>query len=710
MNIAFQEVSVLLMSNILIIISVLIAIFAIMYNYSDIKNSMDFFSYLQQNFKNTPSPKTEKTPEKEEDKKAEKVEEDKKANKDSDKPNNNILGNQNYANFMQNFNMYSNQENKNVELSIILQPQTINFFKYPGLLGLLTIMYVILFGIQDSKEYAFHRNAHIITPFLLVVYLFIAYKSYFSSYIEIKRGSMNKIKSIFLFMCIFTTIINLYIHDPGNFIENNFAKAIIFMIVIMILLMIYTGIDFVQGWKFKKQSSGTTMGGGGIETESSFSLLLKNPVFQLWNFVFNMIVFFTLIMVTAYYYNIKEERHSKYIYSLVSTFFISAIWFSFTLYLFFNKNENIESSSDPSLISQSQVIEYTKLALVALMIITFASFLIYQMMEYTSDLTTIGKVCVAVLICTILSVIYKYAKAKYNLQNSKAYSASQILLNIIFFIPCLIPNIYDFFYQIVRFILTGKKTPAFDVFNDTDYVSLGITASISILIIAYTLFKRTKNQIVTQNGKVLINQPVYLNKTHYLGSYVELNDQTEKNLYHNYAISFWIYMHSTPGDRKTNQSSSQDYYASLLNVSDKPNILYNSHHNNLIITYDSSLNNMTNTETEKFNEKVILFKTHIMAQKWNHILLNFDSGKMDLFINGELEYTNSMITPFNDKESMTVGEKNGADGGICNVVYFNRSLNVMNIFALYNSVKDRQPPVSDTSSKTIMDDIMEINK
>ena len=109
MNIAFQEVSVLLMSNILIIISVLIAIFAIMYNYSDIKNSMDFFSYLQQNFKNTPSPKTEKTPEKEEDKKAEKVEEDKKANKDSDKPNNNILGNQNYANFMQNFNMYSNQ-------------------------------------------------------------------------------------------------------------------------------------------------------------------------------------------------------------------------------------------------------------------------------------------------------------------------------------------------------------------------------------------------------------------------------------------------------------------------------------------------------------------------------------------------------------------------------------------------------------------------
>ena len=83
---------------------------------------------------------------------------------------------------------------------------------------------------------------------------------------------------------------------------------------------------------------------------------------------------------------------------------------------------------------------------------------------------------------------------------------------------------------------------------------------------------------------------------------------------------------------------------------------------------------------------------------------------MDLFINGELEFTKSLIAPYNDSESITVGENKGANGGICNVVYFNRSLNVMNIFALYNTVKDQQPPVSDTSSKTFVDDVAELNK
>jgi hypothetical protein len=40
-----------------------------------------------------------------------------------------------------------------------------------------------------------------------------------------------------------------------------------------------------------------------------------------------------------------------------------------------------------------------------------------------------------------------------------------------------------------------------------------------------------------------------------------------------------------------------------------------------------------------------------------------------------------------------VGEENGLNGGICNVVYFNNKLNMKQIYYLYNSVKHLDPPI-----------------
>ena len=53
-------------------------------------------------------------------------------------------------------------------------------------------------------------------------------------------------------------------------------------------------------------------------------------------------------------------------------------------------------------------------------------------------------------------------------------------------------------------------------------------------------------------------------------------------------------------------------------------------------------------------------------------------------------------------DNLTIGEDNGIKGGICNVIYFKRSLNTSNIYYLYNMVKDRSPPVLNDSNNTIM--------
>ena len=52
-------------------------------------------------------------------------------------------------------------------------------------------------------------------------------------------------------------------------------------------------------------------------------------------------------------------------------------------------------------------------------------------------------------------------------------------------------------------------------------------------------------------------------------------------------------------------------------------------------------------------------------------------------------------------DTLSVGSKNGIRGGICNVNYFNKSLNVQQIYYLYNFVKDNTPPVYKSSEETI---------
>ena len=66
---------------------------------------------------------------------------------------------------------------------------------------------------------------------------------------------------------------------------------------------------------------------------------------------------------------------------------------------------------------------------------------------------------------------------------------------------------------------------------------------------------------------------------------------------------------------------------------------------------------------------------------------------MDFFINGQLVYTYSNILPCYDTDSITVGEDKGIQGGLCNFIYFNKPLNISNIYILYNSKKKRNPPI-----------------
>ena len=94
------------------------------------------------------------------------------------------------------------------------------------------------------------------------------------------------------------------------------------------------------------------------------------------------------------------------------------------------------------------------------------------------------------------------------------------------------------------------------------------------------------------------------------------------------------------------------------------------------------------------NKKTILYETEeLPMQKWNNILFNFDGGTLDIYINNKLVISRKNIIPHTSHDKITIGQKDGLSGGICNIVYFPYILSSMAITMYYESMKNNSPPV-----------------
>ena len=164
-------------------------------------------------------------------------------------------------------------------------------------------------------------------------------------------------------------------------------------------------------------------------------------------------------------------------------------------------------------------------------------------------------------------------------------------------------------------------------------------------------------------------------------------------------MSFWVFVHSAP----PNMNENYNKYVSLLNFGGKPNVLYNGRNNSLMITMDQEQDPKNNKLTD-YNENGhrILYKNdNFLLQKWNNIIINYTGGVLDIFLNGILVKSNIGVVPYYKLDSLTIGKDGGINGGICNLVYFKKVLTALNIYFLYNMIKNKTPPVTNESNITI---------
>ena len=193
--------------------------------------------------------------------------------------------------------------------------------------------------------------------------------------------------------------------------------------------------------------------------------------------------------------------------------------------------------------------------------------------------------------------------------------------------------------------------------------------------------KNQKNQLTQfSQGKVLLREPVYLNNLKYVGGFDDFNvDKLDLEYNYNYSISAWFFIRANA----PNYKKSYNKYSIILNYGDKPKIMFNPGLNKIKIIMNNGLN-------KKPIEYII---DGPPLQKWNNVVINYDGGHLDIFMNSKLVRSFPSVVPYMSFDQLSVGEDNGLGGGICNVVYFPSSISRERIITNYKLLKNNNPPI-----------------
>jgi len=278
------------------------------------------------------------------------------------------------------------------------------------------------------------------------------------------------------------------------------------------------------------------------------------------------------------------------------------------------------------------------------------------------------------------------------------------VFNIIMIIPCFVNDIYENTYESIM------KNPD----KNITYIFLFEV----ILILLYIFARKLRGKLTNMN--VLINDPIWLNSETVISKNelsgestgVQKQDIPDTVSYH-YGISFWFYIEA---------GMTNNTFLNILNYNNSPCVLYKPSMNNLIFTSQlnpdnidlsykrnnavvkntygneviTSYTTMNNNMHEGIEDrKIICSMTNVNLQKWNNVFINFNSGVIDIFVNGNLvsstdgnmiaDYT-SKIKVGNDNENTLIK--------MCNLCFYKENLSLDSIIHAYNSSKDSNPPIN----------------
>jgi hypothetical protein len=340
----------------------------------------------------------------------------------------------------------------------------------------------------------------------------------------------------------------------------------------------------------------------------------------------------------------------------------------------------------------------------------------------------------------VLGIIYLVSRKTINkIKNAPDRKFTTLLVKIIMYLPCLFVDIVE--YVKYQFNLTTKPI----------WILLGVEAG---LIGLYFIIPFLFDKMMTSSGMKLLNQPVYLSKEHTIGNFKQLHEKknqyvnakaqkeidenrytldnaelnnpsayTDPNVPKNpylawiytklknptwfkidfqthpqytdtkskrfryaYALSGWFYINPQP----PNTRSAYTRYTNILKYGNKVNVEFNGQLGSLRVMAEVA--SKDNKKTIK-NESVEVYETkNVLYQRWNNVVINYDNGFIDVFLNGDLVGSLSGVAPYMSFDNIVVGATNGILGGVCNVTYYEKPLSKSNIELNYKALSSKKTP------------------
>jgi hypothetical protein len=536
---------------------------------------------------------------------------------------------------------------------------------YVILYTIFVILFYTMMSVQTLQTYYY-----IINPIVFLLGIFAFYKGYGENYVEKFNMQYERIKTLILLFCFLTIIITFYNIQPGKQSEKYFGYSFFITIILSVFAFLYLMIVMTLS-----NEEGATSG-TNLLTHFSFFGKYGSILFSLF-----LIITFTVLSYKKDFFTNKAKFSSV----VILLFIISILWSVLLCSNLFSNNA--ASIGD---INKLKLFKYS-LSLLFGIIVTglFIFWITYNISNATSKTGIIQFILNIVILILVASFIYKTIYVKLPVGNTKKNSFFMLLLNILIYIPCLVSGIFDWFGKNIAGNANSETAGSFMIL----FVTI-------LLCIAYLKMPSVWNIINLQGGTQLVNKPVYTDTLYSLGSYQELNGS--ETFDYQYAISCWVFIDAVG----PNMNANSNHFTSLLNFGNKPNILYNAKDNTLMITMEQKdLKNITKNKLMDFDKegnRIIYTNSEFLLQKWNNIIINYNGGTLDVFLNGELVKSSIEVVPYYTFDNLTIGENDGVKGGICNIVYFRKPLHSQNIYLLYHTMKNKDPPTLNESNETIM--------
>jgi hypothetical protein len=535
-----------------------------------------------------------------------------------------------------------------------------------------TVGLILFFTITSNK--ILDKYYYIVAPLTALIGIVVFSLSAKMNYVEVFNINYERIKSVILFFCVLTSMIVYYSIDPGGLVDKYFGYLLLLTIIISVFAFLYLIIILTlpDTDDAKQHAKGAL---GKFSTFAAYGSI---------SFVIFLIAI-TIIIKTypGGFFNPDNKARCGAI--LIITLLICIFWSMLLV-----GNTFPEISDKKMNVDNLDLFKRALLMLFGLVIsILIIVWIVYALQIKTGQSGTISIMVNILLVLVLLSLIYKTIYVKKPDGHKKGSPLTELIMNIIFYIPCIFTNIFDSIMKMGDSKYNAKE--------DSYWYMLVLAIMLFVIYFSYPILY---NKLSLQGGKLLVNRPVSTNAKNTLGTYQDLNGNDTYD--YNFALSFWIFLDAFP----PNTNPSYTKYISLLNYGEKPNVRYNPSKNTLLITmHQKDLQKNTENKLIEFDEhgnRILFKKENMLLQKWDNIILNYTGGILDIFLNGELVKSDIGVVHYYTLDSLTVGEDNGFEGGICSVVYYDKSLSSNNVYYIYTMLHDKKIPITKEENTTII--------